>query len=292
VMKWRETWLADQNLSTCFYPFGGPDFLNAWLFYPKAKTYLLIGLEKAGLVPDLANMPAASIEQGLALMHQGFGFIMRKNFYRTIDMMKELDQSPFTGTVPHILCQMAMLGLKPVAAYKVDLGKDGLTFKPLKPGETYLRIAIEFQDKDGSLKKVIYMKMDLKDTEMVARPGWMKYFHGMGEVSGILKAASYLMHKETFTNIRAICLKNMKTIVEDDSCIPYKYFTKNWDVTLFGKYTGPIKLFETRGQNDLVEAYRKAESRPLRFRYSYNPDDGTRNMMLAKKREPAEQPRR
>src|SRR5712675_3519560 len=37
---------------TLFYMFSGPDFLYANAFYPKAKTYVLAGLEPVGTVPD------------------------------------------------------------------------------------------------------------------------------------------------------------------------------------------------------------------------------------------------
>ncbi|MEM9237058.1 MAG: hypothetical protein AAGB14_09780, partial [Verrucomicrobiota bacterium] len=39
--------------STVFYPFGGPDILYASSMFPKASTYVLVGLEKVGSVPQL-----------------------------------------------------------------------------------------------------------------------------------------------------------------------------------------------------------------------------------------------
>ena len=59
IRPWRDeelkTWQAEgYNL---FYPFSGPDFLNAYLFFPNCDNYLLFGLEPNGKLVDVNNMP-------------------------------------------------------------------------------------------------------------------------------------------------------------------------------------------------------------------------------------------
>ncbi len=55
IRAWSSTNLTDAR-PTMFYMFSGPDFLYANAFYPKAKTYVLAGLEPVGTVPDLTTL--------------------------------------------------------------------------------------------------------------------------------------------------------------------------------------------------------------------------------------------
>jgi len=53
IIKWRnEVLTADCPAGrTLLYPFSGPDFLNAYLFFPRCETYVMFGLERPGTVP-------------------------------------------------------------------------------------------------------------------------------------------------------------------------------------------------------------------------------------------------
>ena len=46
---------AAAQTATVFYPFSGPDFINVFALYPRAKTYLLIALEPVGKMPDFSS---------------------------------------------------------------------------------------------------------------------------------------------------------------------------------------------------------------------------------------------
>jgi len=56
-----ETWRNDAlraELDRCqslLYPFSGPDFLNAYVLFPRCDSYVLFGLEAPGDVPALVN---------------------------------------------------------------------------------------------------------------------------------------------------------------------------------------------------------------------------------------------
>jgi hypothetical protein len=64
--KWADSELIDcHGSTTLFYPFGGPDFLNANIFYPNSDIYILIGLEPVGVLPDLCNMSVEQINRYL-----------------------------------------------------------------------------------------------------------------------------------------------------------------------------------------------------------------------------------
>ena len=41
-----------QSAGPVFYPFSGPDFLNAWSLYPNHGKYVFFSLENPGVLPD------------------------------------------------------------------------------------------------------------------------------------------------------------------------------------------------------------------------------------------------
>jgi hypothetical protein len=100
-----------------------------------------------------------------------------------------------------------------------------------------------------------------------------------------VKSASYLMHKNYFSNIRSLILEKSAAVVQDDSAIPYRYFDKEaWDIRLYGTYAAPIELFKVHLEKDLKEAYAR-DSKKLGFRLGYANQS---NMLVARKKAQAQ----
>jgi len=79
------------------------------------------------------------------------------------------------------------------------------------------------------------------------------------------------MHNDTFSDIRSFILNTSDAIVQDDSGIPWSYISRlSWDFTLYGDYHSPIREYADYEQDDLKEAYQKADSRILNFRIGFN----------------------
>ncbi len=281
IHAWREKWLKDENHSICFYPFAGADFINAHDFFPNAKTYILIGLETAGGIPDLLNMTKKDLDRSLLKMIAGYNYLIHWNFYTTHDMAVDLEKSPVRGIFPHILAQMGWLGLTPVAIYKADVDSDGkMLLSKITVGDYCQSGAIEFIDSDGVKKLLIFLHLDLSNPSLSKETAWRRYLTGLGKTSGIMKASSYLPHMAYFSIIRNICLSNMEVLVQDDTSIPYKYFDSSWKIILFGSYHEPHRLFPRYMQKDLKAAYDNSPRIPLDFDYGYRRKDHARNLML------------
>jgi hypothetical protein len=281
VRAWRDKWLKDENHAVCFYPFAGADFINAYDFYPNARTYVLIGLETAGGLPDMSKFSKNEMSRSLLKMIDGYDYLIYWNYYTTKDMALDLEKSPVRGVFPQMLAQMGWLGITPIAIYSVAVNNNGtLSETKLQNGEFCKSGAIEFLDGEGVKRQVIFLHLDLSNSPLSRETAWRKYLNGLGKTAGILKAASYLPHMDNFSIIRNICLSNMEVIVQDDSSIPYKYFGAGWKITLFGNYHEPHFLFPGFLQKDLKTAYEKAPEIPLDFEYSYRRKDHARNLML------------
>jgi hypothetical protein len=104
----------------------------------------------------------------------------------------------------------------------------------------------------------------------------------MTDMITFVKAASYCMHGSDFSIIRSICLK-AKAVLEDDTGIPYRFFKQNeWEVSLYGRYTKPVKDFHYGFQADLDSAYRFGKNiQPLPYSIGYHWRDGFSSFILA-----------
>lgn len=99
-----------------------------------------------------------------------------------------------------------------------------------------------------------------------------------------LKAASYLMYNDSFSNIRNTILANSSHLLQDDSGMPLKSFDNaKWDLKFYGAYTRPIGLFSNSYQSDLRQVYASNQTiKPLDFGIGYQFAVNQSNLMLAK----------
>ena len=98
---WADSELIDGTGSkTLFYPFGGPDILNANIFYPNAEKYILIGLEPIGMLPDLCNMTVPQVNKYLEDVRYSLKDIFKRSYFITGNMIDALKKNSVNGAVP------------------------------------------------------------------------------------------------------------------------------------------------------------------------------------------------
>jgi hypothetical protein len=99
----------------------------------------------------------------------------------------------------------------------------------------------------------------------------------------LLKAASYLMHGNHFNHVREFLLNNSNVVLEDDSGIPYRFFTPDkWSMQFFGRYLGPIGTFKQHPQPDLARAFAEANPPPLEFAFGYQWHPSRSSLIVAR----------
>ena len=119
----------------------------------------------------------------------------------------------------------------------------------------------------------------------------MKYLESIPKGKSYVKAASYLMHKSYFSEIRNHLLSNSTTIIQDDSGIPMRHFNQSsWQMKYFGTYTKPIELFQDPYQPNLRKIY-KQESQKLPFGTGYRWRKGQSNLIVAEQLKKGKAPR-
>lgn len=276
-----------------FYPFSGPDFLYANTFFPNVDYYILAGLEPSGEVPNLEKMDAQALGSSLKSLQKSLDDILRWSFFRTLDMEVDFRYNQLKGTIPVIMTFMAKteheilnvehVGLDSLAnLVPVEYAKREEFWKKTIEGARFT-----FRKKGtNKVKTLVYFSVNLHDGPMEGQPEMAVLVKKMRYPACYLKSASYLMHKDYFSNVRNIILNHCNLVLQDPSGIPVRFFPEDkWERHFFGNYTGPISLFSNYFQADLMNIYKTTPNiPPLDFGIGYKFNVGTSSFMLARSR--------
>ena len=251
-----------------FYMFSGPDFLYANAFFPNASTYILCGIEPVGPVPDIDKIPRAVLPSALANLRKSLDSVLSWSFFITKNMKVDLKQTQLNGTLPILYVFLARAGCTIDSVTPVALDRAG-NFVPEGKGTTP-GVKIVFFGPSGREQTLYYFTSDLADWAIKANPGFVKFCEQQGQGVTLLKAASYLMHSNNFSQVRDFLLAHSKIILQDDSGIPYRFFSKDkWNIRHCGRYVGPINRFKEHPQPDLAKENAESKPAPLEFSFGY-----------------------
>lgn len=257
--------------STVCYLFSGPDILNPLAFFPDAtSTYLLCGKEPIGLVTPPEQLSPEQLQRGLSTIREATQTALQFGYFITKEMRSQTTSGPFQGVLPLLLTLLSLTGNQIVSVERLTLGG--------APG-----LRIRFIAPSSAEKTLYYAQQDLSNGSSRSFLQWLQKF---APVVSYLKAASYLLHEEDFSQTRNFLLKSSSAILQDDSGIPFRYFNNlDWTLYLFGDYKGPIELFRPKYQADLAAAYQTSLlAAPMNFGtgYQFQPGlSGGANLLLA-----------
>lgn len=291
---WASTELAVEQKSNLdiFYPLSGPDILHANTFFPNAKQYHLYALERNGALPDLANMKTKSRENYIKEVYVSLGDVFNKSYFITKKMMTALTADNVNGTLPLICVFLVRTGHDIINVQYFHLNDDG-TETPLNKDSLGTHhndlVKVYFKtNTGGAIQTVTYMRCNIQNDYYDKNPALQNLFAKMPLSITYLKSASYILHYKQFTSFKDLILSKSKTILEDDTGIPYKYLTKDkWDVTLYGVYDKPVKDFSGVFQTDLQKAYQDTitnKPRKLPFSLGYHWGSSKQNLIRARLR--------
>lgn len=280
-----------RNSPTLFYPFSGPDFLNAFTLFPDSRTYVMVGLEPVGSVPSQATLENPTL---FSAVKASLWSVLNFSFFRTNDMAVDLKSVDLDGAVPLLMLFAARTGNHLQSVRPVQLDAQGelqeVTDTTRAPGSKAIQGAeLKLQAADGSEKTVYYFSADLSDWKLGTKDAPLRYVRSLGPLTTYVKSATYLMHKTYFSKIRNLILAQSQYVLQDDSGIAMKYFPKSdWQFTYYGTYKRPINLFAKQYQPELTLAYHDSlrRARPLPFGTGYNWRQTDSNLLLARRRSP------
>ncbi|MGH8049020.1 MAG: hypothetical protein ACREKL_17395, partial [Chthoniobacterales bacterium] len=93
-----------------YYLFSGPDFINAYAFFPDVPVYILVGLEPVGSVVPPEQLDVRRIKAGLDNLRKATLVTLQFSYFITKDMKVDFEQTDFKGVLPIIESFIALGG--------------------------------------------------------------------------------------------------------------------------------------------------------------------------------------
>jgi hypothetical protein len=268
-----------------FYFFSGPDFAYADAFFPNAATYVLSGIEAVGQVPDLTTLGKEVIAQTLNNIEQSLNSLFLASYFITAKMDVDLNNGPVNGVLPLLYIFLARSGKVIHEVQFVDLDRNGSQqLNNGSRGNIAARgVKIVFATANREIKTLYYFSADVADRSM-SQYALLQFCRRLGSGDSLLKSASYLLHKNNFSQVRDFLLKQSSVIVQDDSGIPVANFDRRkWQLFAFGRYHRPYGVFAKYYQPKLTELFQQQRATPLEFGIGYQARFGGSNVLLATK---------
>ncbi len=292
IVPWRDKNVPSvSSRATAFYPLSGADFINLHTLFPDSRRYLMIALEPEGDSAVLRDHQSQRLIDGLVPVQRSIYLYGVNNYFQSKVMSQEMTNRLLPGTVPALLIFMARMGLVIKSVDNVFIGESGdlvsIKGSPAnkEKGKIY-GIRIIFNGRDGSSRELVYLSMKIGPRSVDPATPEGKYLGRLNSMKTMMKSAVYLLHHRPFDSVRDFILKRTIVMVQDDSGIPYRFFTDGWRVTLYGKYRPAmaLKYCMPVSQSDLKERY-QAGVQPLPFNFGYGIlfGPGQSNIMVAKK---------
>jgi hypothetical protein len=291
MRKWAKEELhpkVDESLNT-FYPFSGPDFLHVVQFYPNSKKYLFLANEMVGNVPEFEKMNQSQVLNYLNSIEKALGDIFRRSYFITSYMGSQIPA--VKGVVPIFMVFFARTGheIMNVELITIDASGKSVLRSQNPKGVSGVRFTFCPAGKYDDVRTLEYFNTDISNVGtsgnggLKARPELVTYIEAFGKANTFVKAASYLLHYETFSTIKDLTQKKSVSLLQDDTGIPYRFLAKDFNQFLYGKYTIPVKNFSATGhyQKDLAKLYADSSKvKTLPFSLGYHWQDKNQNYML------------
>jgi len=292
VEGWRDHELKVVNAQkkTLIYPFSGPDFFNAYAFFPEHFRYVFFSLERPGALPDLESVTTYQFGKLLTDVRGAFRDIFERNYFITSYMNKQLTTPWVRGTVPVMATMMALMNRRIVRIEPLDLfpelTKAYDTPDGNRPRVTMRGVRMEFSHPGmASVQQLYYFSLDATDKALEYYPDFINWVGHNRPASALIKSASYLLHDGQFSKTRTMLLESADLLIQDDTGIPFRYINQSpWQVKLYGKYHRPIKPMGYGYQKDLDSAFKaKIPSSDLPFAFGYHWRASQGGLILANK---------
>jgi hypothetical protein len=294
IAAWRtrELSAATGACSTLMYPFAGPDILNALLFFPDCKRYVMFGLEQPGTLPPVDQLPPERLARLLDETRHALNDLLERNYFITSHMMTDTAAPELRGVLPLMAVILVRMQARIVSVRELEIDDAG-QLVPRQPAAKDRRpinaLEVVFVRPDHEPQTAIYFRAQAEDASIGKRPGVVAFLKEGAPYPTFLKSASYLLHGADFSIVRQIVLTHSRLVLEDDSGVPLRYFkSREWTVTYFGKYDKPVKDFNYGFQEDMAKIYADGKAvKPLPFSFGYHWKDGASSVLLAVKHPPA-----
>ena len=273
IRAWAAKETSALPSGTMFYPFSGPDMLNATAFYPQGKDYVLLGLERIGKLPSYAPNEQSRLVKDMQFTRTAMSFVLRLGYFITMQMSAQVGNSEATGVAGMMSWFLVRTDHDLRSGRLVTFDKVGaLVTADQAKGITPTGVEIVFRRKGETQDRTVwYFRGDAQDSHLSTyRKPIVDFVQSKGELVTFLKAASYLMFNRSFDDMRSLILSRSVAVLSDDSGMPWNFVSKGgWETRLYGEYHKPIADFAGRCQPELEKALTAGSRGQLPFDFGY-----------------------
>ncbi|MBI2378026.1 MAG: hypothetical protein HYV07_28755 [Deltaproteobacteria bacterium] len=280
---------------TVVYPFGGGDLISALTTFPDAADFTTLSLEQTGDPRRLrAGISKQSLETSLALVRSMSAGLLHYNDSKTENLQK-LQRGEVPGQLSLFLIALATHGFEPVSLRFVRAEPDGslhaLTHDEigaldLKPGKkvrsawvspdfspAFADSELKFRkrgDPAAVIRTHVHFGADLSNAGFTQSAPLGKLLYNKGKVAAMTKAASYLLWRNGFTNIRDFLLSNADVMVSDSTGVPPNVgIPAGFSFKAYGAFEQPFLSSSPKVAESFRKLFRENTVKPLPFRYGY-----------------------
>jgi hypothetical protein len=294
--EYRKNWLAHAKEffaanvpkglpKTVVYPFAGGDLGTALTVYPDADEITTISLEPAGDARALARLPEKDIRRLLDLTATELASLYRANFSVT---MRMIDAMTVSGIPSQLIFSLSALSLNdyeltslryfklnaegdPVYLEDKDLEQIDKIKAPVQHNQAMANVELRFKKKGGTKTQIYrHLLANLNDGQLKANPAALKHLEKKGKVSGMTKAASYLLTFDEFKTMRKYLADHVEWMVSDSTGLPPTTGEPaGFEYEMWGQYDASNMKEGARVTPAWKKLYAAQPKRDLKFRFGY-----------------------
>ena len=287
---------------TIVYPFGGADLLTALTTFPDLSLLTTMSLEWVGDPRAILKLESGDLRRNLGQQHAFLIKLFQVNHNRTVDL-QELNQSPIPAPLVFGLTALDLLGYEPLEARWFRLTEDGAVHyltpaeiaafdaspdgrKQKDRNEFFAHMELKFRkagDPNAPVQTWRHMRANLHDDHLAKSPV-LAYLERLGPITGMTKAASYLIWRDDFSVIRNYLLDHMRWMISDTTGItPYQAAEKGFVQDTWGLFHGNMFAGARKGELAMIELWEKNPHKALPFQFGYPDKDEHDHMMVTRK---------
>lgn len=247
--------------ATVVYPFGGGDLLSALVAFPNATEITTVSLELAGDPRRLKTLKPAQVEMSLGALRMEIGGLISVGS-NTSENLSSQQQNDLPGQVSSFLIGLVAGGYEPVSMRYFTLDDAGEIhyleaseidemdkaaakslkhdWKPPTFSPAFANVEIQYRKiGETQIRVHRHIAWNLSNDYMSKHPQLIHHLEKKGQVTVLVKGASYLLWRGDFSRIREYLLDHLAWMLSDSTGIPPKYARPAGMIQeTYGYYTG------------------------------------------------------
>jgi hypothetical protein len=294
------------------YPFGGGDLATALTTYPAAREITTISLELAGDPRRIRGMEKSDLMQSLARLRREIAELFFIDDYSRSETLKKTQRGDIPGELSFFLVGLSIHGYEPVNLRYFTLAPDGSmhylteqeiaehehslarkqksTWWPPDFSESFSNAEVTFRPIGAPASEPLrvhrHIAQNLADDALEKNPALLRHLEQKGPVAGILKAASYLVWMDAFSDIRNYLLGHAVFMISDSTGVPPSLAAKaGFTQQTYGRFQGSLLPADAGYNREFRALWRSQPKRRLPFRYGYLSQNAA-HLLVTKKAAP------